>query len=248
MLARCFRTVERSLALAAIEAREVTARQRGPVDAVAIHVAAARREPGHRRLVDFGERRLGRIRSGVQPDDCAGKSEHAPPDRSVGRGRNGVERVAVSFVLRWIERLIRFDIRVAFAVAVRVHDQRRPALRLRLVVRFVEHLGVQPAHHLSAAARPQRAVGVVGEHQVMRAEARADVRELFRFRIVDSQMTAGGRERKQLRRRMRRSFLAEGGIFGGTHRRCDPHATLFVEHRIVNVVPARPHDVLAPVG
>src|SRR5262249_22554185 len=68
---RRIRTVQRSLALAPIEAREMAARQRRPVHAVAIDVAAARRVAGHRRLVHFGERGLRRIRSRHQPYDGA---------------------------------------------------------------------------------------------------------------------------------------------------------------------------------
>ena len=76
------------------------------------------------------------------------------------------------------------------AVAVGVEDQRRPALRRHLVAGLVEHLRVEPADDLAAAARPQRAVRVFGEHQMVRAEARADVRELLRLRVVHLQMPA----------------------------------------------------------
>jgi hypothetical protein len=49
------------------------------------------------------------------------------------------------------------------------------------VVGLVEHLPVQPADHLPAAA-VQSVVGVLGEHQVVRPEAGADVRDLLRLR------------------------------------------------------------------
>ena len=62
-----------------------------------------------------------------------------------------------------------------------------------------EHLGVQPAHDLPASARPKRIVGVLGKHQVVCAEARADVCDLLRLWIVDRQMAPGIRNREQLR-------------------------------------------------
>ena len=69
----------------------------------------------------------------------------------------------------------------------------RPALRLLLVVRLVEHLRVEPADDIAAAAAagPQRVVRVLGELQVVRAEAGVDERELLRLRIVDGE--SGGR-------------------------------------------------------
>src|SRR5687768_9282584 len=72
-------TVERALALAPIEARQVPARQGGPVHAVPVHVTSARGEarvrdrgvlPRH--LEDFGERGLRRIRARCQPEYRAG--------------------------------------------------------------------------------------------------------------------------------------------------------------------------------
>src|SRR5207237_3819061 len=50
VLARGLRTVERALALAAVEAREMSARERGPEHALAIDVAAARPVARQRRL------------------------------------------------------------------------------------------------------------------------------------------------------------------------------------------------------
>ena len=181
------RAVERALALAAIEARKVPARQRRPDDAVAVDVHATRREAMDgrsrivdRRLVHFRQRRLRRVRTRVQPDDRAGEAERRSPDRTIGRRRDGIEAAAEALVLRGIDRLIGLHVGVAPAVAVGVDDERGPSLRLRLVSGFLEHPGVEPADHLPAAARPQRVVRVLGEHQVMRAEAGADVRELLR--------------------------------------------------------------------
>ena len=88
---------------------------------------------------------------------------------------------------------VRLDVVVALAVAVRVEDQRRPPLRLLLVAGLVEQLRVQPAHHRPAAARPQRVVRVLGEHEMVRAEAGADVRELLRLRVVHREVAARAR-------------------------------------------------------
>src|SRR5438445_13271571 len=98
MLTRGRRTVERTFALAAIEARHVSARQRDPRDAVAVDVHAARREALHCcfrvviwRLVVLGERGLGRMRARVEPNDATRKSERRSPDRTIGCWRDGVE-------------------------------------------------------------------------------------------------------------------------------------------------------------
>ena len=191
MLPGRLRPVERPFALAAIEARHVAAGERRPEHAVAIDVAAARRVAGHRRFVHFRERRLRRIGSGVQPHDGAGKSEHAAPDRSIGRGRDRIEAAAVPPVLRRIQRLIRLDVPVALAVAVGIDHERRPSLRLRLVVRLVEQHGIQPADHAVAAeARPQCVIGVVGKHQMMRSKTGVDERDLLSLWIVHSELPA----------------------------------------------------------
>src|SRR5262249_16717337 len=56
VIAGCFRSIERALALAAIEAADVTARQRYPDYALAVDIAAARAEARHRHVVDFRQR------------------------------------------------------------------------------------------------------------------------------------------------------------------------------------------------
>ena len=148
-----------------------------------------------------------------------GIAERRTPDRAVGRRRYGVEPGVDAMILRRIDRLVRLRVFVALAVAVRVEDERRPALRLLFVARLVEHLRVEPADDLSAAARPQRAIRVLGEHQMVRAEARVDVRQLLRLRIVHRELAPGSIDREELRRRMRRSRLAERGIVRRTNRR-----------------------------
>ena len=46
------------------------------------------------------------------------------------------------FVLGWIERLVRLDVVVPFAVGIGIRDERRPPLRFLLVPRLLEHFAV----------------------------------------------------------------------------------------------------------
>ena len=196
MLPRGRRPVEGTLALASIEARQVSARQHGPDHVVAVHVHAARSKslPARLRvvprdLVDFRERGCRRIRSGHQTNQRARHAEDGTPDRSVDRTRrHAVERRVDSFVLRRIDRLIGLDVGVALAVAVRVQDEYGPPLRLLLVVRLVVHLRVEPALDRTAAGEPEHAVVV--EIQVMRTEAGIDGRDLPGFWIVELHLPA----------------------------------------------------------
>src|SRR5689334_25406702 len=119
-------------------------------------------------------------------------------------------------VFRRIDRLIGLRVLTALAIAVGVENERRPALGLLFVAGLVEQLCVQPPDDWPAATRPQGAIRILGEHQVVRAEAGADVSELLRLGIVHRQMSTGAIERKEPRRRMRRSRFAEGWIVGRT--------------------------------
>src|SRR5690242_12994939 len=150
-------------------------------------------------------------------------------------------------VLRRIDGLIRLRVVAAFAVAIRVEDERRPSLRLLFVTRLVEALRVEPADHWSAAARPQRSIRILGEHQMMCAEAGVDVRQLLRFGIVHRELPPGTIEWKEPSRRMTRAFLAKRWIIRGTYRGGDPDAALLVHHRVVDVVLARPDGLGTPV-
>src|SRR5947208_1443964 len=114
-------------------------------------------------------------------------------------------------------------------------------------MRLVEHLRVQPADHLSTAARPERPVGVLRKHQMVRAETRADMCELFGLWIVNGEVASGSGHRIELRRRMARSVFAEIRIGRRTYGGSNPHSTFFIDHRIVDVVPAGPDRFLAPV-
>ena len=72
-------------------------------------------------------------------------------------------------------------------------------------------------------------------------------RDFLRLRIVHGEMAPGGRDRIELRGRMRRTFLAEIGIRRGAHGRRDPDAPFFIKHRVVDIVLARPDRFFAPV-
>src|SRR5436190_1269960 len=116
--------------------------------------------------------------------DSTWEAEGRSPNRAVWSGRHGVKSGVDAAILCWISRLVWFSVVVPLAVAVCVEDERRPALRFLFVTRLVEHLCVEPADDRATAARPQGSIRVFGEHQMVRAEARVDVRELFRFRVV----------------------------------------------------------------
>src|SRR6266513_1546059 len=149
VLARGARAVERSLALAPVETREMSARERRPDDAFAIDVHAARRIAGERRLEHFRERRLRRIRSRIHANDETGVTEHRSPDGAVNRARGeSVETGHDALVLLRIYRIVRPHVIVAPAVAVGVQNERGPALRLLLVAGLLEHPSVEPPEDL----------------------------------------------------------------------------------------------------
>ncbi len=69
---------------------------------------------------------------------------------------------------------------------------------------------------------------------------------LLVLRIVDGEVPARAFDRRELRRWMRRSLLAERRIVGRPHGGRDPHAAAMVEHRIVHVVAAGPDRFAHP--
>src|SRR5205085_4171356 len=134
VITRCLRSVERGLALAAVEAADVSAPHRRPHDALLVDVGAADAEVRLRHEVDFRERRRGRIRSGRDTHDGRGTAEgvDGAPDRAIDRTRHdGIEPAGDALVLRRIDRLVGLAVVIALAVAVGVADERRPPLRLR---------------------------------------------------------------------------------------------------------------------
>ena len=239
------------LALAPVELREMSARQRRPEHAVAIDVPPARPVARERRLVDFRQSRLGRIRSWIDADDVAGESQRRPPHRAIDRIHG--DRVEVHhdpLVLGGIERLIGLDVLIPLAVAVGIDDERRPALRFLLVAGLLEHLSIQPADDARAGdpgAGPQRVVGVLGEDEMVRGETRADQREFAVRRIVHREVTVGRFERDQLRRRMGRALLAEVRIRRRTDAGGEPGPSFLIHHRVVIARLAVPDGIRSPV-
>ena len=67
-----FRTVQRPLAHAAVEAREMPARKYGPDDAIEINVEPTRSVTLVRRHVDFRECSFRGVRPGNEPNDVPG--------------------------------------------------------------------------------------------------------------------------------------------------------------------------------
>src|SRR5262249_62120615 len=68
-----------NLALSSVEACEMAARQRDPVHAVCGNITAARPEARRRWFVNFGQRRVGRVRTRHNPNDITGVSHHGSP-------------------------------------------------------------------------------------------------------------------------------------------------------------------------
>src|SRR6185295_179731 len=140
MIAGGRRTVERALALAAVEADQAAVRGRAPGDAILVDVAAADAVAFLRHVVDL---RQAGCRIEAQEAGVAGEHADRVPDRAVGRighHRIGTGAGHDALVLGRIVRLVGLDELVALAVAVAVEDERRPALRLGGVAGFVEHL------------------------------------------------------------------------------------------------------------
>ena len=230
----------------------MAARERGPEHAVAVDVAAAWAVAREGRLIDFGERGCGRVLPRVEPDDPAGEAERGAPDGAIhGIDRDAVERRDDARVLRRIDRLVRLDIAVALAVAVRVEDERGPALRFCFVAGLLEELAVEPADDAArrtAGTCPERVVRVLGEDEMVGREAGADQRERLSAPVVHRQMPVRALEREELRRRVVRALAAELRILGRPDARGEPDAALLVHHRIVDRGLAIPDRLLAPVG
>src|ERR1041385_8220131 len=81
------------LALAAVEAAEVAARERDPEGAVGVDVAAARPVAGERDFVVLGERGEGRVRAGRDARDAARVARDGAPHAAVERAHG--DRVEV---------------------------------------------------------------------------------------------------------------------------------------------------------
>ena len=195
------------LALAAVEARHVAARQRHPHHVVGVDVHAARAVSRRREFVDFRKRRRGRLALGrIEPHDVAGEAERGAPHRAVDRARrHPVERDVDPAVLVGIERLVRLGPLVTLAVGVGVEDEGSPALRLHFVAGLFQHLHIDPAGHAACGAARTRPCGIIrvkAELHVVGGEAGVDEREFLSLRVVHFELTPGSREREHLRRGM----------------------------------------------
>src|SRR6266478_3314375 len=156
--------VERAFAFAPVEVCQMPTGKHCPHNAIAIDVEPARRESVNRgiwivpwQFIYFCKSSCRRIRSWVQPDNGARKTQHSSPDRSI-RWADGhaVESSIDPLVFGRINGLIWLHILIPLSVPVGIEDERRPTLRLLFIVGFVKHLRVQPADRSSAttAARP----------------------------------------------------------------------------------------------
>src|ERR671913_2516466 len=107
MIARCFRAVERSFALAAVETSEMSASERRPNDAFRVDVGATYAEARQRHIIDLRERSLRGIWTRRNAHDRARKTPERAPYGAVGRARHhGIETCRDPLVLRWIHRLV----------------------------------------------------------------------------------------------------------------------------------------------
>src|SRR5206468_4138720 len=123
------RAIERPLARAAIEAGDVSARQRHPRTSLAIDVEPAHSVSGRRDLVDLGERGLRWIGSELHANHPTRVADVRSPDGAVGRAvGDPVEAEPDALVLGGIVRLVGFGVRVPLAVAIGVDYEGRPAL------------------------------------------------------------------------------------------------------------------------
>src|SRR5262249_15170092 len=188
-------SVERPFAFPAVEAGMLSAGEHGPDDimTVNIHTAGSESLAGRfgiikRNLVDFGQRGLGRVRSGNETNERSRHPKRGPPDRAVDRTRrHTIERSIDALILCRIDWCFDVDIGISLSVAVGVEDERRPTLGFGLVFGFQIDLRIEPAFHYTATGEPQRVVVI--EVQVMCTEARIDRRDLLRFGIVKLNLT-----------------------------------------------------------
>src|SRR6516225_10095530 len=170
---------------------------------MAIDIHAAWSEPGSRcslivewHFVVLGECRVYWIGSRNEANQPARHTQGRSPDRAINRTRtNAIERRIDPLVLRWIDFIVDADICVAFAVAVRIENERSPALRLLFVFGLQIDLRIEPAFNHAATRKPQDILIV--EIQMVRAEAGVDGRGLFGLRIVKFDLSAALIKRKR---------------------------------------------------
>ena len=165
---------------------------------------------------------------------------------SAGLGATPYRPRSMRVSLRRVRRFARLHVGVPPAVAVGVEHLHRPALRKLLVARLVEYAGVEPRHHRAAAAEPQ--LVVLGEIQVVRAEAGVHGGDPASLRIPHLHLPVAARDGERLRRGVVGACLAERGRFGRPHPRRNPDPRAAVHGEAVRVALAVPDYVAAPVG
>ncbi len=251
VIASCLGAVEWSGALSSIELAEVAAAERRPDDTVLVDVGTTNAEARQRYLKDLAHRRLRRIVAELYPDHVAREPEaaRAPDHIVVGRvWHDRVETCLNAGVHRRVDRLTRLGPSVLLTVAVRVENHWCPTLRCSLVPGTPILVRIDPSDRVSArAAEVERVLLVIGELQVMCAEARIEELVLPCVRQIDRGLSPGAFDREELRGRMIRSCLAEIRCVRSADSGGIPDATLLVEHRIVCIGFAVPDTLLAPV-
>src|SRR5207248_8013236 len=109
-------------------------------------------------------------------------------------------------------------------------------------------LRLTTAGERTGAARPPLLVRVIGELQMVRAEAGVDRRVFHGLRVEHCDLSIVALDRERLGRRMLRAFSAERRIVRTAYRGREPHAALPVEHRVVVVDLRIPDLLVAPIG
>src|SRR5688572_21909077 len=235
------RSLQRALALAAIEACEVpAARKRSPNHAIRIDVDAPRRiaDDTGRRI----ERRFVALADAclrIDADDLPGHgSRHGAPDTAIGWMRNDA--------VNYPDGDLPIDGRIHLSVLIQVVPRPAPALRLRFVAGLVENPGIDPADGAAEHAVAVKGLVLVGrELHVVRVEADVHLLELARLRIEVLDLAETRLLRREGSRRMR---PAEGGlVLGKTESRRHPDAALAVHRRVIRDRRIVPIELVAPV-
>ena len=179
----------------------------------------------------------------MQPGEPAGEAVGADPDHLVVGGvaddpvapdhhagvEGGVDLGRLPAARRLVPRL------GDHPVAVGVEHGRAPALRRDLVAGLVPHLRVDPADDLPAAAEVQRVVLVLGELQVVGAEAGVDHHELAGVGLVVDGRAEPAVEGEVAGEPVVRPLTAVVRIGPVPDGRGHPHPPLLVHHRVVGV-------------
>ena len=185
-------------------------------------------------MVDFGERRMGRIGPGIESNQRgrAAEDSDGAPDRAIDGARaHGIEASCDALVPGGIERQVGFDMVVTPAVAIRVEHERRPPCAFAaspvsssILVLIHPTTGPPPLVQRYHSHRSRTA----GDGP----KAGIDERVLHRLGIEDRKGPGRPLQRGQLRGRVVGALLQKAGLLGP---RTVAAATVPVEHAIVVV-------------